>query len=74
MVTTTIVPTPKDTSGLAATTPGRTPASSAPAPEASKPEEPVPKSIEDFDAFLNTTVKEFVNKSNEIGGVVADQV
>lgn len=36
--------------------------------------EPLPESIEDFDAFLDTAVKKFVENSNEIGGAIAAQV
>lgn len=36
--------------------------------------EPLPPMIEDFDTFIETTVKKYVNLSNEIGGPVAEQV
>jgi adenylyl cyclase-associated protein len=36
--------------------------------------EPLPDSIEDFDSFITTTVKKYVNLSDEIGGPVAEQV
>ncbi|KFY08230.1 hypothetical protein V492_06419, partial [Pseudogymnoascus sp. VKM F-4246] len=36
-------------------------------------EDPLPESVEDFDTLLNTTVKKYVDLSNEIGGPVAAQ-
>ncbi|OAQ98335.1 hypothetical protein LLEC1_05416 [Akanthomyces lecanii] len=36
------------------------------------PEE-LPESIDDFDAFVDTVVADYVNRSNEIGGLVAKQ-
>jgi adenylyl cyclase-associated protein len=38
------------------------------------PPEPVPESIEEFDNFINQSVKKYVDNSNEIGGLVAEQV
>lgn len=35
---------------------------------------PLPPSIDDFDALINGDVKTFVNMSEEIGGLVAEQV
>lgn len=40
---------------------------------AAAPAEPLPESIEDFDAFINTTVQQYVKLSNQIGGLLADQ-
>lgn len=37
-------------------------------------DDPVPESVEDFDNFLDTSVKKYVDLSNEIGGAVAAQV
>ena len=37
-------------------------------------DEPLPESVEDFDTFLDTSVKKFVENSNEIGGAIAAQV
>jgi len=56
-----------------------TPSSSSPPPQPAalppKPaSEPLPESIEDFDDFLNTSVKKYVDLSNEIGGSIKDQV
>ncbi|KAM3505521.1 hypothetical protein MY11210_007937 [Beauveria gryllotalpidicola] len=70
---------PKDVGALAAPAP----ASSALNPDASAtvtprstprpvPEE-LPESIEDFDAFIDSTVADYVQRSNEIGGLVAKQ-
>lgn len=36
--------------------------------------EPLPQTVEDFDAFIDTAVKKYVDRSNEIGGPVAEQV
>lgn len=36
--------------------------------------EPLPPAIDDFDAVINGDVKTFVNMSEEIGGLVAEQV
>jgi adenylyl cyclase-associated protein len=36
--------------------------------------EPLPQMIEDFDTFIETAVKKYVNLSNELGGPVAEQV
>ena len=44
----------------------------APAPLPST--ETLPPAIEDFDAMVNSEVKTFVNMSEEIGGLVAEQV
>lgn len=45
------------------------------APEPPKPvQEPLPESVEDFDAFITGPVKKYVNLSDELGGLVAEQV
>jgi adenylyl cyclase-associated protein len=36
--------------------------------------EPLPQMIEDFDTFIDTAIKKYVDLSNEIGGPVAEQV
>ena len=36
--------------------------------------EPLPESVEDFDAFVNTSVKKYGDLSNELGGPIAKQV
>jgi adenylyl cyclase-associated protein len=36
--------------------------------------EPLPQMVEDFDTFIDTAVKKYVDISNEIGGPVAEQV
>jgi adenylyl cyclase-associated protein len=36
--------------------------------------EPLPPAIEDFDAIVNGVVQTFVNMSDDIGGLVAEQV
>ncbi|KAI9167272.1 Adenylyl cyclase-associated [Paramyrothecium foliicola] len=45
----------------------------APAAPAPPPQEPLPESVEEFDAFLNSTVNKYVQLSKELGGVVAQQ-
>ncbi|KAF4446465.1 hypothetical protein F53441_9869 [Fusarium austroafricanum] len=64
------IPSPPNPS-LAAPTPP-----AAAAPKAAKPEpavEPLPESIEEFDAFLSTSVDKYVKLSHQLGGLVADQ-
>lgn len=36
--------------------------------------EPLPESVEDFDSFITGPVKKYVNLSDEIGGLVSEQV
>ena len=63
-------PTPAPTGPLPAP-----PTASRAATETPKPIlEVLPDSVEDFDAFINGTVKKFVNLSDELGGPVAEQV
>lgn len=63
-------PTPAPTGPLPAP-----PTASRAAAETPKPIlEALPESVEDFDAFINGTVKKFVNLSDEVGGPVAEQV
>ncbi|KAK2067777.1 hypothetical protein P8C59_001486 [Phyllachora maydis] len=52
--------------------PGPRPAP-APAPAPAAPPEPIPESVEDFDAFLSGAVKTYATKSNALGGLVAEQ-
>lgn len=61
------VPPPPNNTSVAPTPPV---APSVPKPVA----EPLPESIEDFDAFLNSSVDKYVQASNELGGLVAQQV
>lgn len=48
-------------------------APAAAAPKAATPVEPIPESIEDFDAFLKGAVAHYGAISRQIGGLVADQ-
>lgn len=49
--------------------------SKSPSPPAPKPiAEPLPQIIEDFDSFIADSVQKYVKLSDEIGGVVAEQV
>lgn len=53
-----------------------TPAAAATASTISPPkpaDDPVPESVEEFDTFLDTSVKKYVDLSNEIGGAIAAQ-
>ena len=43
-------------------------------PSPSAPVETLPPAIDDFDALINSDVETFVNVSEEIGGLVAEQV
>lgn len=56
-------------------TPGAFPSPSpSPAPTVkAAPQEPLPEAIEEFDAFLATTVDRYVQASNKLGGLIADQ-
>ncbi|KAM0557920.1 hypothetical protein ACHAPJ_005084 [Fusarium lateritium] len=68
------IPSPPNPSMVAAPPPGASSASKA-APVA-KPEpaaEPLLESIEEFDAFLNSSVDKYVKLSHQLGGVVAEQ-
>ncbi|KUI68685.1 Adenylyl cyclase-associated protein [Cytospora mali] len=51
------------------------PTPSAPAPPAAPviADEPLPESIEDFDAFLKTSVEKYFKLSNALGGLIAEQ-
>jgi len=53
-----------------------TPAAATPqAPAAPRaPPEPVPESIEEFDLFIKSSVGKYVELSNQLGGLVAEQV
>ncbi|KAI5466541.1 adenylate cyclase associated N terminal-domain-containing protein [Mariannaea sp. PMI_226] len=51
-----------------------TPTLPGPPPAPPKPvAEPLPESIEEFDAFLNSAVEKYVKLSNALGGLVAQQ-
>lgn len=65
---------PSNTASSAGATATPTPAP-APAPPTLKsvPEEPVPESIEDFDAFISNSVDKYVKASNKLGGLIAEQ-
>lgn len=62
----------------ASTPTSSTPATATPAPPPASapkaaPAEPLPESVEEFDAFINTTVLKFAKASKELGGLVAEQ-
>jgi adenylyl cyclase-associated protein len=54
----------------AAPTPAPTP---APPPAPKKPAEPLPESIEEFDAFIKKSLGKFAALSKELGGLIAEQ-
>lgn len=45
-----------------------------PAPETKVPDEPLPRSIEEFNPLIDNEVKDFVEKASKIGGLVEEQV
>lgn len=68
---------PKDVPGLGqpATPLSETAVAPTPPPvQQEPPQEALPESVEDFDAFLNTSVDKYVKLSSQLGGVVAQQV
>lgn len=68
---------PPPTGSTAAPTPNLTaPAIVPPLPSVAKvaPAGSVSESVEEFDNFISGAVKKYVDISNKIGGVVADQV
>ncbi|EKJ70631.1 hypothetical protein FPSE_09141 [Fusarium pseudograminearum CS3096] len=64
------IPSPLNPSSAA---PPPAPTSNAAKPEPEAEAEPLPESIEEFDAFLNTSVENYVKLSHQIGGLVAEQ-
>jgi len=54
----------------AAPTPAPTP---APPPALKKPAEPLPESIEEFDAFIKNSIGKFATLSKGLGGLIAEQ-
>jgi adenylyl cyclase-associated protein len=47
----------------------------APAPQpAAAPSEPLPESITEFDAFISSGLDSYVKASNQLGGLIAEQV
>lgn len=70
---------PSSASGSEASAP---PAVQAAAPPAAPPpaaptapkQDPIPESVEDFDAFIDGTVKKYAGNSQQLGGAVAEQV
>ncbi|KAH8911359.1 hypothetical protein BR93DRAFT_924047 [Coniochaeta sp. PMI_546] len=54
-------------------TPAPTPAPPAPPAPPKAPEEPLPESIEEFDAFIKTSIGKFATLSKNLGGLIAEQ-
>jgi adenylyl cyclase-associated protein len=70
-----VVEAPKTNGASPAVTAAAPAAATATQPAAPKRvAEPLPPIIEDFDSFIETAVKKYVDLSNEIGGPVAEQV
>lgn len=69
-------PSINGTPGPSASTTTLTPNPAPPAiVEPPKPKaEPIPESVEEFDAFINSTVKKYLDASNALGGKIAEQV
>ncbi|KAH9897219.1 adenylate cyclase associated N terminal-domain-containing protein [Xylariomycetidae sp. FL2044] len=67
-------PTPPN-NGSAVQNPAPLPPVNSPPVAAPKstPQEPLPESIEEFDAFINTTVDKYVKASNKLGGLISEQ-
>lgn len=65
---------PPATNGSSSETPANVDAVVPVPAHAAQQEEPLPDSITAFDEFLSTTVKKYVELSDEIGGIVAEQV
>lgn len=57
----------------AAPTPAPTPAAAPASPAPKKAAEPLPESIEEFDAFIKNSVGKFAALSKELGGLIAEQ-
>jgi adenylyl cyclase-associated protein len=70
-----VIEAPKTNGASSAVTAAAPAAAAASQPTAPKMVvEPLPPMIEDFDSFIETAVKKYVDLSNEIGGPVAEQV
>jgi hypothetical protein len=72
----TAVESPK-TNGAAPPPTAPLPPAPVPAAAAAPPKsvpDPLPESVEEFDDFINSSLKKFVNLSDELGGPVAEQV
>ncbi|RYO92001.1 hypothetical protein DL764_008204 [Monosporascus ibericus] len=50
-----------------------TPAPAAPPAAKAALPEPLPESIEEFDAFINTSVDKYIKASNKLGGLISEQ-
>ena len=76
------IPDPSIQPNGVTSTPGRAPApvsdgmdeAGGTSPPPKKVFEPLPPAIDDFDAVINGDVKTFVNMSEELGGLVSEQV
>lgn len=61
-------------SGVVPATIPAAPSAPVPAPAPSVPKAEIPEVIKDYNDYIATTVKKFVNLSDEIGGAVAQEV
>lgn len=60
-------------SGASKTSSNATSAAPAAAPPAPAADEPLPDSIDDFDAFLKTSIAKYSKLSQQVGGLIAEQ-
>ncbi|CAJ2512344.1 Uu.00g053590.m01.CDS01 [Anthostomella pinea] len=68
------IPTPLGQSGAASPAPLPPVSSSTPSPAPKQtPQETLPESVEEFDAFISQSVDKYVKASNKLGGLVAEQ-
>ncbi|KAI6090186.1 adenylate cyclase associated N terminal-domain-containing protein [Hypoxylon rubiginosum] len=64
--------TPSNHSSATSPTPQHPAPTSAPAPKQA-PQEPLPESVEEFDVFISQSVDKYVQASNKLGGLIAEQ-
>ncbi|KAI0141176.1 adenylate cyclase associated N terminal-domain-containing protein [Hypoxylon sp. NC0597] len=70
---TATVATPSRPSSVASPTPQQPASAPSPVVRSQEPQEPLPESIEEFDAFIDQSVDKYVRASNKLGGLIAEQ-
>ncbi|KAI1761106.1 adenylate cyclase associated N terminal-domain-containing protein [Hypoxylon sp. FL1150] len=65
--------TPSGPSSTTSPTPQNRVTASAPPALKQAPQEPLPESVEEFDVFINRSVEKYVQASNKLGGLIAEQ-
>ncbi|OTA69568.1 hypothetical protein K449DRAFT_384530 [Hypoxylon sp. EC38] len=70
---TATVATPSRPSSVASPTPQQPASAPSPVAQKQEPQEPLPESIEEFDAFIDQSVDKYVRASNKLGGLIAEQ-